>query len=222
MVLILLGNSPKTIIQAARPAGSVQRGNSMYKKPRALAKRLRSALFAAAAVLVAGLIGIATPAAASTPDGQTPANEGVCDELQGATPGLYGLCVAYCEAQDLDSVTSGKTPSEKILANYRKKMRDGDPDMPCVQTPCPCWDTQELASMSTDGLAAACTSTTNTIEIIDNSPTLHRAGADIKSNSCLYINLNVSPPRILGTSVTADEAQACYSAIQQTCSSLGL
>ena len=32
--------------------------------------------------------------AQGTPDGETPANESVCDELQGATPGLYGLCVA--------------------------------------------------------------------------------------------------------------------------------
>ena len=27
---------------------------------------------------------------AQTPDGETPANEGVCDVLQGGTPGLYG------------------------------------------------------------------------------------------------------------------------------------
>lgn len=194
----------------------------MYKKPRALAKRLRSALFAAAAVLVAGLIGVATPVSASTPDGQTPANEGVCDELQGATPGLYGLCVAYCEAQDLDSVNGGKMPNEKILANYRKKMRDGDPDMPCVQAPCPCWTAGELASMTADGLVTACTQTTNSIEIIDNSPLFHRAAADVNRNTCIYINLNVSPTRVTAQPVTEDEAEACFGAIEQTCSSLGL
>ena len=36
-------------------------------------------------------------ASAQTPDGETPANEGACDVLLGATPGLYGLCVAFCE-----------------------------------------------------------------------------------------------------------------------------
>ena len=45
---------------------------------------------------------ISGSANALTPDGETLANEGVCDVLQGGSPGLYGLCVAYCEAQDLD------------------------------------------------------------------------------------------------------------------------
>ncbi len=71
---------------------------------------------------------------AQTPDGETPANEGVCDVLQadGTTKGLYGLCVAFCEAQDhasldypitgddLDALMNMK-PGGKILANYNKK-----------------------------------------------------------------------------------------------------
>ena len=34
-------------------------------------------------------------APAKTPDGATPAEETVCDDLRDATPGLYGLCVAF-------------------------------------------------------------------------------------------------------------------------------
>ncbi len=49
-------------------------------------------------------LGFAGVAVAQTPDGETPANEGVCDELLIATPGLYGLCVAYCEALECDLV----------------------------------------------------------------------------------------------------------------------
>ena len=52
--------------------------------------------------LMAFLLLIAAPGFASTPDGMTPAEESVCDELHEATPGLFGLCVAYCEAQDCD------------------------------------------------------------------------------------------------------------------------
>jgi len=37
---------------------------------------------------------------AKTPDGQTPAEETVCDPLSGAQ---FGLCNAYCEAMDCDS-----------------------------------------------------------------------------------------------------------------------
>lgn len=188
----------------------------------ALFHRVRAGLSITAVILVAGLTGMSSSVMASTPDGTTPANEGVCDSLLGGTPGLYGLCVAYCEAQDLDSVNNSKTPNTKILENYRKKMQAGDPDMPCVQAPCPCWTAEELASMSVDGLAAACTRTTNTIDIIDNSPLLHRAAADINRNSCIYIDLNVSPARVTGQAIQADEAQACHDAIEQACTGLGL
>ena len=100
---------------------------------------------------------------AQTPDGHTPANEGVCDALQGLTPGLYGLCVAFCEAQDFASLESAlatndlealedAAPSGRLLANYNKKMKEGDPPMPCIRViePCPCWTADELAAV--DGL----------------------------------------------------------------------
>ncbi len=38
--------------------------------------------------------------AKGTPDTETPATEEICSTLVDATPGLYGLCVAYCEAHD--------------------------------------------------------------------------------------------------------------------------
>ncbi len=59
-------------------------------------------------VLMAVLAILASPVAyAQTPDGQTPAEETICDQLQvtGVSKGLYGLCVAFCEAQDLANIT---------------------------------------------------------------------------------------------------------------------
>ncbi len=115
---------------------------------------------------VAVTILMAPSTLAQTPDGETPANEGVCDELQGATPGLHGLCVAFCEAQDHSDVLVAITeqemhaledaaPSGRILANYNKKKKEGDPAMPCITVarvtdPCPCWGEAELAEI--DGL----------------------------------------------------------------------
>jgi len=109
---------------------------------------------------------IASVAFAQTPDEQTPANEGVCDELQadGITKGLYGLCVAFCEAQDHVSILAPITqeeydtlansaPSGRILRNYNKKKEvannPANPDMPCirVEEPCPCWTEAELAEI---------------------------------------------------------------------------
>jgi hypothetical protein len=102
-------------------------------------------------------------AVAQTPDGETPANEGVCDELIGLTPGLYGLCVGFCEAQDAEATfdvatqtitfAPGTKPSNpKLLELYNKKKVMGtDSDMPCVNVveppapvTCPCWTEPEL------------------------------------------------------------------------------
>jgi hypothetical protein len=97
-----------------------------------------------------------------TPDGSTPAEEATCDDLKHGTPGLYGLCIAFCEAHDcVITVTDDgeldfsqcKKNDGKILAKYRAKMRDGDPDMPCLpatqaneapENACPCWSMEQL------------------------------------------------------------------------------
>jgi len=116
------------------------------------------------------LLMFALSVAAETPDGQTPAEETVCDPLRedGTTKGLYGLCVAFCEAQDIADRTTPLTPEEldaitvevpsaRILENYNKKKQETDPEMPCVlvQEECPCFTKQELQSIdgyNSDGL----------------------------------------------------------------------
>ena len=105
------------------------------------------------------LLATASPALAQTPDGETPAQETVCDSLKdsGITKGLYGLCVAFCEAHDaadineaidlenLDALLASR-PNGRILENYNKRKSETDPDMPCVkvQEPCPCWERADL------------------------------------------------------------------------------
>ncbi len=183
----------------------------------------RLAALVSAAVVFLGMTGQAQLAVASTPDGETPANEGVCDVLHGGTPGLYGLCVAYCEAQDLDHFDKDP-PNTKILANYRKKMRAGDPDMPCLQVPCPCWSDAELAAISADSAAAACPRATNKVQIIDNAPKTLFAEADtsVGRERCRYIDLNSAPPVIRSFQITPEEAASCYAAVSSSCDALGL
>jgi len=91
----------------------------------------RSLEWAIACVLIS--IAVSTLSIANTPDGEPPATEEVCDVLKSATPGLYGLCVAYCEAQDslIGSVSDPGAP--KSLINYYKKKKPDDPHMPCLQ-----------------------------------------------------------------------------------------
>ncbi len=122
------------------------------------------------ASLLTALFVCAIPVAAATPDGLTPAEETVCDPLmdEGVTKGLYGLCIAFCEAQDVAERTSPLTPEEldaikmdtpsgHILENYNKKKQEGDPEMPCVlvQEACPCFTKKELQNIDgydSDGL----------------------------------------------------------------------
>lgn len=108
------------------------------------------------------LLMLALPIAAETPDGLTPAEETVCDQLRedGVSKGLYGLCVAFCEAQDVADRTTPLTledldslkievPSARILENYNKRKQESDPEMPCVlvQESCPCFTKQEVQSI---------------------------------------------------------------------------
>lgn len=187
-----------------------------------LLKQIKVAAVAALLVLSAG-IAMCGAAMAATPDGQTPANEGVCDVLHGGTPGLYGLCVAYCEAQDLDSFDK-EPPRTKILDNYRKKMQAGDPDMPCVQAPCPCWSSEELASISADGVAGSCNRLDGIVRLTDNMPLTKFAEANTAAGRerCRYIDLNSTPRTINSQTISPEDAQACYAAVEQACSGLGL
>ena len=128
------------------------------------------------AVLVVSIVCVVSFAAAQTADGQTPANEGVCDDLRYATPGLYGLCVAFCEAQDCEPDMNAADPFElcrpsspKLLEIYNKRKRPDDPDMPCIQEPCPCWSAEELAGLRYTGDSYSCAKEIDVFAMLDLS-----------------------------------------------------
>ena len=110
---------------------------------------MKRALMSACCVVPLVLSGMAE--AGEKADDVPPVNESICSELAGNTPGLYGLCVAFhvgmaCNPRlgASDPYADCKPGSEKVLAQYRKKMKTGDPDMPGIQEPCPCWSRVEL------------------------------------------------------------------------------
>ena len=175
---------------------------------------LKSMASAGFAILL-GMIMINNTAIAMTPDGETPANEGVCDVLIGATPGLFGLCNAYCEAQDLDLVGDKEPPNSKILANYRKKMMAGDPDMPCVAAPCPCWSENEIQDLAASGTALCQTSAS--IGVIRNASIF--AQIDLGRPLCRYNDRTTGEQRY-NADFTADEAQICYDIVTAACAGL--
>ena len=81
------------------------------------------------ALIVFGLVfSFGVMSRAQTPDDMTPAEEDVCDVLEGSA---YGLCNAYCEAMDCDSeeAQASDEACEKVLGNYETKT---DVRMPCL------------------------------------------------------------------------------------------
>lgn len=113
------------------------------------------------AICTSLMLAMISPAFSQTPDGLTPAVEDVCDPLTNATPGLYGLCVAFCEAHDADLIASHgdldepRMPDRRILDKYNSKKKESDPPMPCVLErsgddpleECPCWTAVQLEEM---------------------------------------------------------------------------
>ena len=174
-----------------------------------------------ATLATALMLSFSPAASASTPDGETPANEGVCDVLQGGTPGLYGLCVAYCEAQDLDLVGDKPTPNAKILDNYRKKMRTGDPDMPCIQVPCPCWTAEQLANVGSSGIPT-CNVSSNIAQVRFIAPGVsQQATTDLAANICRFVDTTTTPVTSLRFDISGEQAQSCYNQIADKCTALG-
>ncbi len=170
--------------------------------------------------LFTGLATMSGNVLALTPDGETPANEDVCDGLQGASPGLYGLCVAYCEAQDLDTIDK-KPPSLKILENYNKKKQSGDPVMPCTSENFGCFTQAELDSIST---------TNSCMRFVDGNGEVIQYGIQDKGNShfvkvdrrptevCVYVDLitaNIVRNHYFEDNVT--QAAAAFAAVSEKC-----
>ena len=85
------------------------------------------------ATMAFGVFAFAAPVMAQTPDGQTPAEEAVCEaaELGGA---LKGLCNAYCEAMDCDAYPNANINAcESVHGKFLDK--SGGIELPCVVPP---------------------------------------------------------------------------------------
>jgi hypothetical protein len=194
-----------------------------------------------AAVLTAfAIVASSTAYAQGTPDGETPANQGVCDELIGATPGLYGLCVGFCEAQDCEVTLNEATgelsfdanckpSSTKLLQNYNKRANDGDPTMPCVNVTegeCLCWSEAELDAL--DGTyRSSCLqlSASESTLLSTNGP--DNTGSVLTANngglSCFFVILPVLGGDIFRSfNTTMEQFTTCKESIIAECEERGI
>jgi hypothetical protein len=162
--------------------------------------------------------------------------------VDGITKGLYGLCVAYCEAQDFadedEAITQEEllaleedAPSTSILANYNKK-RDRadnhqDPDMPCikVEAPCPCWNEQQVADTLVTISNKTCQFDGTIIRRLGGTypggssntilQAVHNPDGNLR-HSCRIRNITTGV-RTSKTNLTHAEAAACLASVNAAC-----
>ena len=159
--------------------------------------------------LALALILFPTATAAKGPDGVTPAEEYVCDDVTGKA---NGLCVAYCEAMDCDSSDRKASPKacEQTLANYMKLM---DVEPPCYvpvnAAACPCFGrlTDEGFTDDTDCDGA----NDGLLKDTSNGSFLTVQAVADSINACMGTDGQIKMP------IETDEANTCVKMIQDFC-----
>jgi hypothetical protein len=170
--------------------------------------------------LVFALLLVCTGAAvAQTPDGETPAEEAVCDNETGAA---FGLCNAYCEAMDCES--DDPQASETACGKIRDKFTQiTGRDLPCEvpQVTCPCNDpaTNPVFADTVAGLRTIDSCTLSSVGqitvILAPSTPVNNAFVDPISGRC-----SSSPGMTLPT--TPEQAQLCIQLLVQAADAQGV
>jgi hypothetical protein len=175
--------------------------------------------------LMFALLLICTGAAlAQTPDGETPAEETVCDSENGAA---FGLCNAYCEAMDCDS--DDPQASETACTKVRSKfMNIAGHDLPCEAPPatCPCLGNvffdYVLASVDVD-MCRLNDPNLGTVLRTNEAGSFIDAFANVSGNPqpvCGVFDSDLGP--VLTLAITAAEAQACNQLLLDAAAALNL
>ncbi len=164
--------------------------------------------------MLTAMLGLALAPQVAASDGETPAEESVCDSLEGGE--AWGLCNAYCEAMDCDSddPMASDQACEHVLENF---LANDPGPIPCERPRCPCYDEADL-----DALVAECSSLAEgELQCADDADIgivlleCKLPGSDFfaVTNSaiaaCALRDFRDLDPNILIFDLTPDEAQAC-------------
>ncbi len=183
---------------------------------------------------------LALAPAAQARDGLTPAEETMCDPLADATPGLYGICVAICEAQrcvgiyDGDQVTfdPGCKPSaESLFDNYQKKATLGDPPLPCVKPACPCWSESEIDAIggleNGSGTLDSCRASSTNDSVFMNGFATEGSGQELAyaletGAGLRCIRMEMSPFTWEDKTIDAEAFRTCRDSVLAQCQTRGV
>ena len=175
-------------------------------------------------IIAAGAMLLSGPIYATTPDGETPANESVCDLESGAA---YGLCVSYCEAMDCDNDQTSAAEMACLKVQDKFVQQTGR-DIPCeVQSgvECPCWTQADIETLPLDGTSAACVSDGFRLDIVQEGICEHSYGVYFAGESCVTNRFDCPGlPDLGGEFIGTSESEftVCRNQIIDRCQELGI
>ncbi|CAB9498252.1 unknown protein [Seminavis robusta] len=106
--------------------------------------KFSNTIFAAAGLFLVQPFFSDVALAQGTPDDLPPALETWCDQYHGRD---YGVCNAYCEAQDCEGPNADKNSCDGLREKFLQST--GETRFPCEVSRCPCWDSIEDISGGT-------------------------------------------------------------------------
>ena len=163
-------------------------------------------------------------AQAQTPDGETPAEETVCDNETGAA---FGLCNAYCEAMDCES--DDPQASDTACSRVQEKFTQiTGRDLPC-EVPlltCPCAEVEgNFANVLAGNLSVdSCSRSIGTSEGIFLStirsplPIVFSGSEPDQGSTCGTVGAGLGTP----LPISAEQDQECRQLLEQYVTSHGL
>ena len=189
-----------------------------------------------AAATNAALLLIVSGAFAKTPDGETPAQQSVCDEL-GLEGRAWWLCSAYCEALDCNLPDPKASPKAcERLKTHLEEVAEGASR--CEVVECPCFTREDLEQITT---ATSCNLSVNTMcdgtrfrsDVVSDTTTVGICNPSYPEGSIVtvsgpYENLlggaktNLPPPAKKCLPSTLEELHACMDLVETRCDDLGL
>ncbi len=186
---------------------------------------VRSRSIAIVSLILAGFALGSSPASAQS-TAEAAADAGSCDALVDATPGLRGICVAYCERLDCSNPDS---PECSVLrSSYDRRRRTGDPDLPCLPI-CPCFALSDLLDhpVELDACEIGASGGQAWAGVWDHATALQGCGTFSSTEfgdfaQCRFQNTVVEPPDTRFARISLEEAAVCRAIVAEFVAARGL
>ena len=163
-----------------------------------------------------------------TLDNLPPPLENICDQYTDTE--AHGLCIAYCEAKDCDSIPHSTSPRadnkgvQKSCANLKTKFQDLTGQSPPCER-CPCWEISDFepllsATSDLDQCGPYIPGSDEAIIIDGDVPDIGFMVFDVFQNICVTYGPHTAGNFLVLRRLTADEKATCFDQIIRFCQNL--